>query len=169
MSVTLKATPTHVLIHTDGSCIRNPGPGGYAAVLRWMDGETVLRTEIVRGRREDTTNVRMEMLAALRALTALSEFGDDITPAIIVSDSQILVNGAMKWMPNWINRGWKKADGKGVENVKLWQAINLHMLYRPVTFRWVKGHAGDPFNEEVDRLARAEAERACIEAVGEAA
>jgi len=156
MSYTLGVKPTHVLINTDGSCLGNPGPGGYAAIIRWMVGDVELRATTVKGRREHTTNIAMEMQAAIAALSQLRADDDDL-PVIVRSDNSMLVKGATEWMPNWIKHNWRKADGKPVANVELWRAINAQMNTREVSFEWVKGHSGDTQNDEVDALASSEA------------
>jgi ribonuclease HI len=168
MSQKLEASPTHILIHTDGACIGNPGPGGCAAIIRWMSGDNILRAMYVTARAGNTTNIRMEMTAALNGLTVLSTYDDTPVPITVVSDSQTLVLGASEWMPNWQKRDWKKADGKPVANVDLWKEIACCLSARDVSFRWIKGHFGDSRNDEVDRLARDQAELAGLGDVIEA-
>ena len=139
-----------VEIHTDGACIGNPGPGGWGALLRHGATERELS-----GGEPDTTNNRMELMAAIAALEALS------APCEVVlhTDSQYVQKGISEWLPNWIRRGWKTAGGDPVKNKDLWQRLAAASERHRVTWRWVKGHAGNVDNERVDRLARGGAER----------
>ena len=138
----------NVDIHTDGACLGNPGPGGWAALLRWGEVERELS-----GGEPDTTNNRMELMAAIAALEALKEACD----ATLHTDSQYVRQGITEWMPNWIRRGWKTAGGDPVKNRDLWERLHAANAKHKVDWRWVKGHAGDPDNERVDQLARAAA------------
>ena len=138
----------NVDIHTDGACLGNPGPGGWAALLRWRGIERELA-----GGEADTTNNRMELMAAIMALEALKEACD----ATLHTDSQYVRQGITEWMPNWIRRGWKTAGGDPVKNRDLWERLHAANAKHKVDWRWVKGHAGDPDNERVDQLARAAA------------
>ena len=140
----------NVDIHTDGACLGNPGPGGWAALLRWRGIERELA-----GGEADTTNNRMELMAAIAALEALKEACD----ATLHTDSQYVRQGITEWMPNWIRRGWKTAGGDPVKNRDLWERLHAANAKHKVDWRWVKGHAGDPDNERVDQLARGEAEK----------
>lgn len=144
------APPKAVEIHTDGACLGNPGPGGWAALLRYNGRERELA-----GGERSTTNNRMELLAAIMALEALK------APCAVdlSTDSQYVQKGISEWLPGWIRRGWKTAGGQPVKNQDLWE--RLHAAARPhrVRWLWVKGHAGHPDNERVDQLARAEAEK----------
>ena len=137
-----------VQIHTDGACLGNPGPGGWAGLLRWRGIERE-----VAGGEPDTTNNRMELMAAIAALEALKEACD----ATLHTDSQYVRQGITEWMPNWIRRGWKTAGGDPVKNRDLWERLHAANAKHKVDWRWVKGHAGDPDNERVDQLARAAA------------
>jgi ribonuclease HI len=139
------------IIFTDGACLGNPGPGGYAAVIT-ISGEE----QIIVGRDRSTTNNKMEMTAAIKALEAVPEN----LPIIIHSDSQYVIKGATEWLRGWKAKGWRKADGKPVMNQDLWMQMDVLMVGRKITWRWVKGHAGHPENEHVDRLANWEAVRA---------
>lgn len=143
----------HILIYTDGSCSGNPGPGGYAAVARRIDSDgNVLETAKVLGSEpHHTTNVRMEMMAVAIALEQATI--DDALPIIVRSDNQMISKGMNDWVRNWIKKGWRKADGKPVLNQDLWERIIAASAGKAVEFDWVKGHAGDPYNEEVDTLA----------------
>ena len=138
----------NVDIHTDGACLGNPGPGGWAALLRWRGIERELA-----GGEADTTNNRMELMAAIAALEALKEACD----ATLHTDSQYVRQGITEWMPNWIRLGWKTAGGDPVKNRDLWERLHAANAKHKVDWRWVKGHAGDPDNERVDQLARAAA------------
>lgn len=149
----------YILIHTDGSCIGNPGPGGYAAVLRRMDGEVEIKRKVVRGREADATNNRMEMAAAAAALKALKP--NEAAPIIIRTDCQMIVNAmSQNWIPGWIARNWLNSRKEPVANSDLWWRIEDAVGEKDVRFEWVKGHAGDPFNEEVNGLAQEQARKA---------
>ena len=134
-----------VEIHTDGSCLGNPGPGGWAAVLRYQGRERELS-----GGEALTTNNRMELMGAIMALEALSE------PCRIVlhTDSQYVRQGITEWMANWVRRNWKTAGGDPVKNRDLWERLHAANQRHKVEWRWVKGHSGNPDNERVDVLAR---------------
>ncbi|MDO5609910.1 MAG: ribonuclease HI [Pseudomonadota bacterium] len=134
--------------HTDGACLGNPGPGGWGALLRYGEKEKELA-----GGEPDTTNNRMELMAAIRALEALTE----PCHVRLFTDSRYVQQGIGEWLPNWIRRGWKTAAGAPVKNQDLWQQLAAAAAQHQVDWRWVKGHAGDPDNERVDQLARAEA------------
>ena len=142
------------IIHTDGSCLRNPGgAGGWAAVIETAATGAV---EEKSGGDPETTNNRMELTAALMALSAVPE-GARVA---LYTDSQYLKNAFTKfWLPAWKKRGWKKADGEPVLNQDLWVQLDAAFAARQVQFHWVKGHAGNPRNERCDALARTEAER----------
>ena len=142
------------IIHTDGSCLRNPGgAGGWAAVSETAATGAV---EEKSGGAPETTNNRMELTAALMALSAVPE-GARVA---LYTDSQYLKNAFTKfWLPAWKKRGWKKADGEPVLNQDLWVQLDAAFAARQVQFHWVKGHAGNPRNERCDALARAEAEK----------
>ncbi len=133
-------------IYTDGSCSGNPGPGGYGAVILQM-GKPI---QELSGRSNRSTNNRMEMAAAIVALRA-TPTGSDI---ILYSDSKYVVNGASKWIYGWISRNWRTAAGKDVKNKDLWIKISSAMALRNVQWKWVKGHAGNKWNERCDLLAR---------------
>ena len=139
-----------VEIHTDGACLGNPGPGGWAALLRHGDVERELA-----GGETPTTNNRMELLAAFMALEALRQ----PCRVVLSTDSQYVQKGIAEWLPNWVRRGWKTAGGTPVKNQDLWQRLHAAAAPHRIEWKWVKGHAGHVENERVDRLARAEAER----------
>lgn len=130
-------------IWSDGACTGNPGPGGWAAILRSGRHEKVLT-----GGEPETTNNRMEITAALQGLRAL-KIRSKVT---IYTDSTYLLQGATEWMPNWKARGWKRKGGK-LLNVDLWQAIDQELSRHEVSWVWVQGHAGNVMNERADRLA----------------
>jgi ribonuclease HI len=133
-----------VEIYTDGACRGNPGPGGWAAVLH-SDG----RERILQGAETLTTNNRMELTAALRALEALAQ----PCRVILYTDSEYVQRGISEWLPAWKARGWKTANKKLVKNQDLWQLLDAAALRHAVEWRWVRGHAGNAGNERVDRLA----------------
>lgn len=134
----------HVNIYTDGACRGNPGPGGWGALLLYGRHEKILS-----GAETHTTNNRMELMAAIQALAALSE------PCKIElhTDSQYLQKGITEWIKDWKKRGWKKADKKAVKNADLWQALDHETSRHQVTWHWVKGHSGHPENDRVDSIA----------------
>jgi len=132
-------------VFTDGACSGNPGPGGWGAILRSGKHER----EISGGERM-TTNNRMELMAAIRALEALTN------PSIVVvhTDSKYVTDGITQWLPRWKKNGWKTADKKPVKNEDLWRALETKCARHQVTWRWVRGHDGHPENERADALAR---------------
>ncbi len=132
-------------IYTDGACSGNPGPGGWGAIL--MFGEH--RKELKGGER-DTTNNRMELLAAIEALEALKR----PSAVDLYTDSAYVKNGITSWIHGWKRNGWKTADKKPVKNVELWQRLDAALASHKVSWHWVKGHAGHPENERADELAR---------------
>ena len=141
----------HVDIYTDGACRGNPGPGGWGAVLVYMGREKELS-----GGEPQTTNNRMELTAAVAALSALKE-PCEIT---LTSDSKYLVDGITKgWAASWKAKGWKKADKSPALNPDLWDRLLTLVEKHKVTFVWVKGHAGPPYNERCDEMATAYADR----------
>lgn len=139
-----------VEIHTDGACLGNPGPGGWAALLRYGARER----ELVGGE-SLTTNNRMELMAAISGLETLTEG----CRVVLFTDSQYVRQGITQWLPNWLCRGWKTAGGEPVKNRDLWERLATAIVRHEIDWRWVKGHSGDPDNERVDQLARAEAIR----------
>lgn len=137
-----------VEIHTDGACLGNPGPGGWAALLRVAGREKELS-----GGEPLTTNNRMELMAAIQALQALRQPCE----VALFTDSKYVQQGISEWLPGWIRRGWKTAGGQAVKNQDLWQRLHAAAAAHRVRWLWVKGHAGHPDNERVDALARAQA------------
>lgn len=151
---------TRVEIYTDGSCIGNPGPGGYGIVTlrRNAKGEIVER-RIGRGHgTTPTTNIRMEMTAACVGLESLGEPTDE--PVTLFCDANLIPNAMNGWLASWRARGWKKGDGKAPDNRDLWDRLEQAAAGRNVTFAWVRGHNGAEHNEEADRIAYAEARKA---------
>ena len=134
-----------VEIYTDGACSGNPGPGGWGAILRFNGVEKEMS-----GGDPETTNNRMEMMAAISALEAFKR------PCVvdIYTDSSYVRDGITKWIFGWQKRGWKTADKKPVKNVELWQRLLEALKTHKVEWHWVKGHAGHPENERCDELAR---------------
>lgn len=137
--------------YTDGACSGNPGPGGWGVLMIARDGEAVVKERELQGGEADTTNNRMELMAAISALEALSRPSD----LIIVTDSAYVKNGVTTWIHSWKRRGWKTADNKPVKNIELWQRLETAQARHKVEWRWIKGHAGHVENERADALARA--------------
>jgi ribonuclease HI len=131
-------------IYTDGACRGNPGPGGWGALL--IAGR---HRKTMHGGDPQTTNNRMELTAAIEALNALKR------PSTVAlhTDSKYVMHGITEWMHNWKKRGWKTASKKPVKNQDLWMALDEAIARHDITWKWVKGHDGDPGNEEADRLA----------------
>ena len=138
-----------VILHTDGSCLNNPGPGGWAAILQWQDNERALSGGV-----PDTTNNRMELRAAIEGLKALTR----PMSVELYTDSKYVMNGVTDWMPRWKRNGWQTAAKKPVANQDLWQELDAAIGAHNISWHWVKGHSGDPLNERCDDLARAAAE-----------
>ncbi len=136
---------TTIIIYTDGACSPNPGPGGWAAVLSYQD-----KVRELSGYDPDTTNNRMELMAAIEALKALKR------PCRVVlhTDSEYVRRGITEWLPNWKRRGWRRGKNSQVKNEDLWKALDAQNTTHDIEWRWVKGHAGDPLNERCDELAR---------------
>jgi ribonuclease HI len=145
--------PSLVEIFTDGACRGNPGPGGWAVILRYRGVEKELT-----GYDPDTTNNRMEMMAAIAGLEALKR----PCRVRLYSDSQYLRDGITKWIDGWKRRGWRTADKQPVKNIDLWQRLDIAAARHVVGWEWVRGHAGHPENERADALARA----SIVEAAG---
>jgi len=134
-----------VIIYTDGGAHRNPGPGAWAAILHFQG-----QKKSVAGFEPDTTNNRMELMAAIQGLTALTR----TIPVEVVTDSQYLKNGITQWIHNWKRQGWKTANKDPVKNQDLWEALDVLCQKHTVTWSWVKGHSGHPLNDEVDALVQ---------------
>ena len=135
-----------VAIYTDGACSGNPGPGGWGAVLLYGGHRRELS-----GAAPDTTNNRMELTAAIRALEALTR----PSQVALYTDSTYLRDGITRWLPNWKARGWRTASKSPVKNRDLWEALDALAGRHDVTWHWVKAHAGNAENERADTLARA--------------
>lgn len=142
--MTEEATSNMVVIYTDGGCRGNPGPGGWAALLRYGEHERELT-----GAEPVTTNNRMELMGAIVALETLTR----ASRVVLYTDSQYVKKGMTEWLPSWVARGWLTADRKPVKNADLWQRLQAAAQRHRVDWRWVRGHAGDPGNERVDLLA----------------
>lgn len=144
---------TDVEIYTDGSCEGNPGRGGWGVLLRARGREKELH-----GGEAQTTNNRMELTAAIRALEALKR----PCRAAVYTDSQYLRHGITEWLPQWVARGWRTAGRKPVKNQDLWQRLEELTRRHEIEWHWVRGHAGHPENERADALARRGMEEAAI-------
>ena len=137
--------------YTDGACSGNPGPGGWGVLMLARDGASVVKERSLQGGEALTTNNRMELMAAISALEALSK-PSEIT---IVTDSAYVKNGITEWMDGWKRKGWRTAGGPPVKNVDLWQRLDAARGRHSVIWKWIKGHAGHAENERADVLARA--------------
>ncbi len=133
-----------VHVWTDGACLGNPGPGGWGALLRWNGTERELS-----GGEAETTNNRMELMAAIQALETLKRPCE----VILTTDSQYVRKGITEWMTNWKRNGWRTASKKPVKNAELWQRLDRARERHRVQWDWVKGHSGHPENERADELA----------------
>lgn len=140
-----------VEIYTDGACKGNPGPGGWGALLIARDGDKVVKERALSGGEADTTNNRMELLAAISALETLGR----ATAITIVTDSAYVKDGITSWIHGWKKRGWKTSANKPVKNEDLWRRLDSAVAQHQVRWEWVKGHAGHVENERADELARA--------------
>lgn len=133
-----------IIIYTDGACRGNPGPGGWGVLLRYgHHDKTLSGTEL------ETTNNRMELTAAIKALSALRE----PCKVELHTDSQYVQKGITEWMPNWKKKNWKKADNHPVKNADLWQELDKQVSRHKISWHWVKGHSGHKENDLVDALA----------------
>ncbi|MCF6221476.1 MAG: ribonuclease HI [Robiginitomaculum sp.] len=141
-----RAVNRKLVIYTDGACSGNPGPGGWGALLIYGSREKEMF-----GGEGDTTNNRMEMMAAIQALESLKpDYAGEIE---LWTDSKYLKDGITIWIHGWKKRGWKKANKKPVLNMDLWKRLDAVVQGKSINWRWVKGHAGDPGNERADELA----------------
>jgi len=139
-----RSRTAQVIVYTDGGCRGNPGPGGWAALLRYGDHERELT-----GAEAQTTNNRMELMGAIAALEALTRS----SRVALYTDSQYVKKGMTEWLKSWIARGWLTADKKPVKNADLWQRLQAAAAGHQVEWDWVRRHNGDPGNERVDALA----------------
>jgi ribonuclease HI len=135
----------HVVIYTDGACSGNPGPGGWGAILSFGD-----RVKEIKGGEANTTNNRMELMAAISAFESLKR----PCRVDLHTDSQYLRNGIMTWIATWKRNGWRTSDKKPVKNIDLWQRLDAALVPHQVRWHWVRGHAGHEMNERADVLAR---------------
>jgi len=142
-----------IKIWTDGSCLGNPGPGGWAFIA--TDGDKIAERS---GGEKDTTNNKMELTAVIRALAATQKNHDTVE---IHTDSQYVKNGMQLWIKNWKKNGWKTADKKPVKNKELWQQLDELADKVKIHWHWVRGHDGNEMNERCDELARIAAEKIC--------
>ena len=137
--------------YTDGACSGNPGPGGWGVLMIAREGGAVVRERELSGGEAQTTNNRMELMAAISALEALGRE----TEITLVTDSAYVKNGITEWIAGWKRKNWRTAGGSAVKNVELWQRLETAAARHQVTWRWIKGHAGHAENERADALARA--------------
>jgi len=137
--------------YTDGACSGNPGPGGWGVLLIARDGDTVVKEKELCGGAPDTTNNRMELLAAINALESLSR----ASSLTVVTDSAYVKNGITSWLHGWKRNGWRTASKKPVKNDDLWKRLDIAQARHDVAWKWIKGHAGHAENERADELARA--------------
>ena len=135
-----------ITIYTDGACSGNPGPGGWGVLIERPDDNA----HELCGGEQDTTNNRMELMAAIQALN----FFDTPQELIVITDSVYVKDGISSWLKNWKARDWKTANKSPVKNKDLWQALDAAAQRHNISWQWVKGHAGDPGNERADALAR---------------
>ena len=142
---------SELFAYTDGACSGNPGPGGWGVLMIAREGGRIVKERALQGGEAHTTNNRMELLAAISALEALSR-GAAIT---VVTDSAYVKNGVSQWIHGWKRNGWRTADKKPVRNVDLWHRLDAAQARHEVSWQWIKGHAGHPENERADELARA--------------
>ncbi len=140
-----------LIAFTDGACSGNPGPGGWGVLMQARDGTDVVKERELQGGEAQTTNNRMELMAAISALESLSR----PTKLTIITDSAYVKNGVTEWIHNWKRRGWRTAGGPPVKNVELWQRLDAAQARHHVVWKWIKGHAGHAENERADALARA--------------
>ncbi len=134
-----------IKIYTDGSCIGNPGPGGWAAII--LNGDN---KDIISGRKKNTTNNQMELMAAIKALVFFSKK----QKIRIYTDSNYVKEGITDWIKIWEKNNWKTANKKKVKNIELWIKLNTLSNFHDIEWKWVKAHSGDPMNNMVDKLAR---------------
>ena len=137
--------------YTDGACSGNPGPGGWGVLMVAREGAVVVKERELSGGAALTTNNRMELMAAISALEALTK----PTVLTVITDSVYVKNGITEWMAGWKRKGWRTAGGPPVKNVDLWQRLDAARMTHQVDWRWIKGHAGHAENERADALARA--------------
>ncbi len=137
------------IIYTDGACLGNPGPGGWAAIVMKDNVKNILK-----GCEKSTTNNRMEILASIKAFKSIEKSSN----IKIFTDSKYLIDGINIWIKNWKLNKWKTKNKKDVKNIDLWMELDSQTCFHHIEWEWVKGHSGNKFNEEVDIIARKEAE-----------
>ena len=137
------------IIYTDGACLGNPGPGGWAAIIIEDNIKNILK-----GSEKSTTNNRMEILASIKAFESIKKS----SRIKIFTDSKYLIDGINIWIKNWKLNEWKTKNKKEVKNIDLWIELDSQACFHQIEWEWVKGHSGNKFNEEVDVIARKEAE-----------
>ena len=137
------------IIYTDGACLGNPGPGGWAAIIIKDNIKNILK-----GSEKSTTNNRMEILASIKAFKSIKKS----SKIKIFTDSKYLIDGINIWIKNWKQNEWKTKNKKEVKNIDLWIELDSQACFHQIEWEWVKGHSGNKFNEEVDVIARKEAE-----------
>lgn len=142
---------TDLFAYTDGACSGNPGPGGWGVLMIARESGVTVKERELQGGEGQTTNNRMELLAAISALEALER----ASQIVVVTDSAYVKNGVGTWIHGWKRNGWRTSDGKPVKNVDLWQRLEEAQRRHSVEWRWIKGHAGHVENERADALARA--------------
>ena len=140
--------PADVYLYTDGACLGNPGPGGWAAVLKWQE-----QVKELSGGQPDTTTNQMELRAVIQGLSALKR----PVRVHIITDSKYVMNGVQDWMPRWKQNNWRTAAKKPVANKELWLDLDSLCQTHQTSWEWVKGHSGHPMNERCDELASQEA------------
>ena len=150
MKQTTKSGDEQIILYADGACSGNPGPGGWAAILKHPASS---KTKRLSGGQRDTTNNRMELTAVIKGLESISK----PSSVTVVTDSQYLVKGMTEWIDNWLAKNWKTASKKPVKNVELWQRLLELSGKHRIDWQWVQGHAGHPENEQCDAMAVAEA------------
>lgn len=140
-----------IFAYTDGACSGNPGPGGWGVILQAKDDHNIIKERELYGGELETTNNRMELMAAISSLENLEK----PTKLTIITDSNYVKGGVTDWINNWKKNNWKTANKKDVKNIDLWKRLDLARSKHQVTWRWVKGHSGQEENERADALARA--------------
>ena len=139
-----------IIAYTDGACSGNPGPGGWGVILQAKDGLVLIKERELFGGEKDTTNNRMELIAAISCLESLEK----PTKLTLFTDSNYVKGGITEWMKTWKKNEWKTAGKKSVKNVDLWKRLDEARQKHNVTWKWVKGHSGQTENERADELAR---------------
>ena len=142
-----------VKIYTDGSCLKNPGPGGWAAILHYSDKNKQIVEKVIQGGKADTTNNQMELTAAIEALLILKK----PCQVDLYTDSKYVINGITSWMKNWLKNNWKNSSNKPVQNAGLWKKLQSAAATHKITWHWVKGHSGHCLNDRVDEYAKNQA------------